>query len=74
MLTALLKEHQDKQNSRKQELGDNKKSFIWPIILSFFNFSDRRRVLAFDSTNKFSQQLLNQLNEKYSICCYTIIW
>jgi hypothetical protein len=66
MLSSLAKEHNQQQQIRKQQLGKN---FKETKILTFLNLIyiiliDKKRVIAIESTNKFSQLLIEKLNKE----------
>ncbi len=68
MLSSIVKEHQQQQQIRKQELG-NQNSFLYFLFnprknKHWFISQEKKRVHAIESTNKFAQFVLDTLNKE----------
>ena len=66
MLSSLAKEHNQQQQIRKQQLGKNFKEtkILTFLDLIYIILIDKKRVIAIESTNKFSQLLIEKLNKE----------
>ena len=74
MLSSLAKEHQQKQQVKKQELGDNSRLLYFTLSVKLFDqfiiILEKKRIHAIEATNRFSQYVLDTLNKEYIQICF----